>query len=366
MGVGKVCVWLVIIVIAGVGLTEAQPEAHFKCATENATCRALIDYTNPNGTTLRRVQTLFSVKHLPDILGANNLPSNTNGSHKVGPNEVVKVPFPCKCSDGTGLSNQVPVYKIRPGDTLFDIATTVFAGLLKYQQIQTANIKKIPDANNITAGDKIWIPLPCSCDQVGGSSVVHYAHVVESGNTMGGIAQQYGTTEQILLTINGITDPKSLQAGQILDVPLQACSSNVRNDSLDSPLLVANGTYVYTANECVKCKCDSSNKFILQCEPSQLKPINWRVCPSMECSTNVSIGNTTSVNSCNSTTCAYAGYTSLNISTILATQDTCAVPPGASGGSNAGSGASKSTLPGLVWSNLFILIHFVLFFVYLL
>lgn len=60
----------------------------------------------------------------------------TAGSHSVGPNEKIKVPFPCKCGNGTGLSNHVPVYTIKPGDTLYDIATTTFAGLLKYPQIQ--------------------------------------------------------------------------------------------------------------------------------------------------------------------------------------------------------------------------------------
>ena len=41
-----------------------------------------------------------------------------------------------------------------------------------------------------------------------------------------------------------------------------ACTSMVaNNNSLDYPLLVANGTYVYTANSCVMCKCDSANNW---------------------------------------------------------------------------------------------------------
>ncbi|KAI5384280.1 hypothetical protein KIW84_071332, partial [Lathyrus oleraceus] len=153
-------------------------------------------------------------------------------------------------------SNNLPRYKIKPGDTLSEIATVRFAGLVKYQQIQTAN--NIPDANNITAGDTLWIPLPCSCDKVDDSSVLHYAHVVESGNTIDIIAQKYGTTPQTLLSVNGIDDPKTLQAGQVLDVPRPVCKSNVGNNSVDFPLLVPNGTYFYTVNDCVKCKCDST------------------------------------------------------------------------------------------------------------
>ncbi|XP_050908887.1 subtilisin-like protease SBT1.3 [Lathyrus oleraceus] len=75
----------------------------------------------------------------------------------------------------------------RASDTLSEIATVRFAGLVKYQQIQTAN--NIPDANNITVGDTLWIPLPRGCDKVDDSSVLHYAHVVESGNTIDIIAQ---------------------------------------------------------------------------------------------------------------------------------------------------------------------------------
>lgn len=218
----RICKLVITITIAVTyvsSVVEAQPEANFKCSTDNqTTCRAITDYLHPNGTTLREIKALFNVKHIPDILGVNNLPTNTTDSYKVGPNEVIKVPFPCKCNNGTGQSNRIPVYKIKPGDGLDAIARTRFAGLVKYQQIQTAN--KIPDANNITAGDSLWIPLPCSCDKVGENSVVHYAHIVESGSSFESIALKYGTSQQILLSINGIQDPKSLKAGQLLDVPL--------------------------------------------------------------------------------------------------------------------------------------------------
>ncbi|XP_058731248.1 lysM domain-containing GPI-anchored protein 2 [Vicia villosa] len=367
-------VWLLTVTVATLLLTTqtyAQPEANFKCATESATCRSLADYSSTNTTTLKEIATLFGVKHFLDLLGANNLPSNTKNTYPLTAKQSIKVPFPCKCGNLTGKSNNIPRYKIKPGDTLSQIANVRFAGLVKYQQIQTAN--KIPDANNITAGDTLWIPLPCSCDKVGGSSVMHYAHLVESGSSIDAIAQEYGTTSQTLLTINGIDDPKKLQAGQVLDVPLPVCNTNVRNDSVDFPLLVPNGTYYYTANNCVKCKCDSAgssnnSNSMLQCEESGLKPINqWSVCPSAKCSKNVLIGNITSTDSCNRTFCDYVGYTSRNISVDLVTQNTCAVAPSGSGGSGSGgSGASRSILNGLAWNKLLILIHFLLFFVYLL
>lgn len=362
-----VTVWLIsvaVVVSVGFTLTEAQPEANFKCLTENATCRSLTDYTSTNTTTLKEIATLFGVKHFLDLLGANNLPSNTNNSYKVNPNQVIKVPFPCKCSNRTGTSNHVPRYKIVPGDGLDAIARVRFAGLVKYQQIQTAN--KIPDADNITAGATIWIPLPCSCDQVNGSSVMHYAHIVQSESSIQSIAQEYGTSQQTLLKVNGLDDPKKLQAGQLLDVPLPVCNSSIKSDSSDYPFLVPNATYFYTAHQCVKCKCDSTvGNNNLQCEASNLKPINnWSVCPSTECSGSVLLGNTTSTDSCSRTVCDYTGYTSRNISTTLTTQNTCAVAPSGSGDSD--SGASRSMLNGWVLNKLLILIHFLILFVYLL
>ncbi|WJX52779.1 hypothetical protein P8452_38851 [Trifolium repens] len=351
---------LLITIAVVVSITQAQPEANFQCKTQDATCRSITEYTNPNTTTLEQIQTLFGIKHYLDFLGVNNLPTNTKNSYKLTPNRVIKVPFQCKCDNGTGKSNHVPQYKIKPGDTLDVIARTRFASLVKYQQIQTAN--KIVDADNITAGDTLWIPLPCSCDKVDGNSVMHYAHIVQSGSSIESIAQQFGATQQSLQTINGIKDPKSLEAGQILDVPLPVCNSSVKSDSLDFPLLVPNGTYFYTANECVKCKCDSTNNFLLQCDPSNQKPINkWSVCPSTRCSGSVLIGNTTSTDSCSRTVCDYTGYTSSNISTALVTQNTCAAVAPDGGGGNSGSGASRSIL-----NKLLVLIQFLLFFVYLL
>lgn len=57
---------------------------------------------------------------------------------------------------------------------------------------------------------------------VGVDPVVHYAHVVAAGSSITGIATAFGTTEDTLMKLNGITDPKSLQAGQVLDVPLRS------------------------------------------------------------------------------------------------------------------------------------------------
>ncbi|EOX97476.1 Lysm domain GPI-anchored protein 2 precursor, putative isoform 2, partial [Theobroma cacao] len=103
------------------------------------------------------------------------------------------------------------------------------------------------------------------------------------------------------------------------------CNSPIRSDSLDFPLLAANGTYVFTANGCVRCTCDAAvNNSTLRCEPSQNKPSRWETCPSMQCeaSDGLSLGNSTT-SGCNRTTCSYAGYNNSTIFTTLEQDSTC-------------------------------------------
>lgn len=88
-----------------------------------------------------------------------------------------------------------------------------------FPQIQEVN--NITDADKILVGQRLWIPLPCSCDNVGGEAVVHYGHLVPAGSTVGGIAEQFNTTESTLLNLNGMASSSQLQADSIIDVPLK-------------------------------------------------------------------------------------------------------------------------------------------------
>jgi LysM repeat protein len=44
-------------------------------------------------------------------------------------------------------------------------------------------------------------------------------HTVASGDTLSGIAQEFGTTWQILAALNDLDDPTALRVGQVLDLP---------------------------------------------------------------------------------------------------------------------------------------------------
>lgn len=344
---------LLIVCLVYVLFTSSTEAAGFKCNSAGSTCDALVDYVLPNTTSISRIKTLFNVRNLRSILGVNNLPLSTLPNFTLSASTTLKIPFPCICANGTGISNKRPTYTVVKDDGLYHIAAEVFSGLVTYQDIQAAN--GIPDPNLIQIGQKLWIPLPCSCDDVDGQRVVHYGHLVSNGSTLEGIAQQFGTSQDTLLRLNGLANSKDLKADSILDVPLRACTSMVNNNSLDNPLLVANGTYVFTATNCVMCKCDAANNWTLQCEPTQINSSLWKSCPSMQCqgAEGLYIGNSTASSGCNRTSCAYAGYTNQTILTTLV-PETCPAP---------GDNSSGVDLRMQNWGRnfLWILFHLLLF-----
>ncbi|KAG4999666.1 hypothetical protein JHK87_020738 [Glycine soja] len=102
MGAGKGAVWFsnaVALVAIAVVACHAQPSATFKCSSANKpTCRPLISYSNPNTTTLGDIQKLFNVKHIMDIVGANNATKKIYG----GPQRDYNVSHP-NSNQPTGL-----------------------------------------------------------------------------------------------------------------------------------------------------------------------------------------------------------------------------------------------------------------------
>ncbi|KAG6491103.1 chitin elicitor-binding protein-like [Zingiber officinale] len=330
--------FLLLLPFLVIFLVPPAAVANFTCLSRGraARCQGLVGYTARNATNLAGVMTLFQIRSFRSLLAANDLPLSTPSSRSVPAGSTLRVRLSCSCSAGRGASAHRPLYRVVPGDNLDSIARNTFDGLVTYQEIAAAN--NISDPSLIQLGQEVYIPLPCSCDEVEGLPVVHYAHLVAAGSTVSGIAAEFGTKEETLMSLNGITDPKTLQAGQVLDVPLRVCSSAISNASLDSGLLVSNGSYILTANNCVRCSCSSSS-WELDCHPTQ--GISSSVCPVATCQA-LSLGNSSSA-VCGSTTCAYAGYTntsSFRILTNLTTQSLCntagAPAPQPSGGFSPG------------------------------
>lgn len=234
---------LLVLSIFISGVSVIPTAEGFNC-TSNATCRAIVDYVSPNTTTLLDIQTRFGVKNLRSILGVNSMPLSTSPNQTVQSKQKIRIPFHCACANGSGTSNKRPVYKVQPNDGLDHIAVDVFSRLVTYPQIQAVN--HIKDANLIEKGQELWIPLPCSCDDVDGSKVVHYGHVVEAGSSVDQIASVYGTSPETLLRLNGIANAKDLQAGAVLDVPLRGFCFYWKQNLLHLRLPVLAFSYFYT------------------------------------------------------------------------------------------------------------------------
>lgn len=95
---------LVLLLFTVCAALSTLSTAHdFKCSAQTAArCQALVGYLPPNKTTISEIQSLFTVKNLRSILGANNFPPSTRRNFSVPALQPIKVPIPCICSNGTG------------------------------------------------------------------------------------------------------------------------------------------------------------------------------------------------------------------------------------------------------------------------
>ncbi|KAK4350012.1 hypothetical protein RND71_029325 [Anisodus tanguticus] len=155
----------------------------------------------------------------------------------------------------------------------------VYGGLVSAEQIRSAN--GVDAENPLASGESL------------------------SGDELTRIAEEYGVTFGNLEIINGLGQPQ-IDPGDILAIPLAACSSanlNWYNESL----IVPNGPYALTANNCIKCGCRPTD-LSLECSPSGIVD----KCSHLQCKdSNIFIGerhenHTTS--GCNVIACIYRGH----------------------------------------------------------
>ena len=140
-------------------------------------------------------------------------------------------------------------YTVKRGDNLSRIANQFDTSV---RAIKAANALS---SDLIRVGDKLVIPVSGSTGASSGISVAPSdsvssnstapsfstsdasTHTVKSGEYPGKIASQYGMTTDELLALNGITDPRKLQVGKVLDV-----SGSDSTAKVDSPVPVVTAT----------------------------------------------------------------------------------------------------------------------------
>ena len=156
------------------------------------------EYIVVAGDTLSGIAAKFGTSY--QALAASNGIANPN---IINVGQVIKVPTSGSTPVPTAPSNAT-TYTVVSGDTLSGIAAKFGT---TYQVL--AQINGITNPNLIQVGQVLTVQGTASTTTSGGT-----IHTVSRGDTLSGIAAQYGTTYQILAQRNGISNPNLIFVGQ--------------------------------------------------------------------------------------------------------------------------------------------------------
>lgn len=112
-----------------------------------------------------------------------------------------------------------PVYYVRAGDTLTSIANRYGVSV---EALAAAN--KLPNADAIYIGQRLVIPVNGHDSAPNAAASVPDTpgtYTVRPGDTLIGIATQFGVTVDDLMAANKLTDPGLVRIGQVLKIPGQ-------------------------------------------------------------------------------------------------------------------------------------------------
>ncbi|XP_050257877.1 lysM domain-containing GPI-anchored protein 1-like [Quercus robur] len=273
------------------------------CSSSDS-CTSLLSYILPWDSKISEIASRFQV-NISDILAANSINPEipSLGNQILRANSHVKVPISCPCVDGIRRSMST-TYRVQEADTAESVSHG-YGGIVSAEQITIVN--GINASNPLLNRQSLVIPLPCTCfnNSNNGVTTVYMSYVVQSGENLSSIGLEFGTTVMDLKAINGLGQPV-IDQGDILAIPISACSSKNLNWYNES-LIVPNGSYALTANNCIKCNCGASD-FNLQCFPSGIAV----PCSHLQCKgSNLFVGdayvNQTAAG-CNVSTCMYRGH----------------------------------------------------------
>ena len=157
----------------------------------------VIYYTVRSGDTLSDIASRYNTTY--QAIAEKNGISNPN---LIYPGQVLVISGQYASSSGTTGSS---TYTVRSGDCLSTIGSRLG---VSWQSIASANGIHTP--YTIYPGQVLTIP--------GGNTASSLSYTVRSGDTLSGIAAQYGTSYTRLAQINGISNPDLIYPGQILKV----------------------------------------------------------------------------------------------------------------------------------------------------
>ena len=173
-----------------------------------------IEYTIRPGDTLHAIALYYG--STPNaIVAANGLPS----PDVIWIGQSLTIPVGDETDDDGGGAASQHFHVVQLGETLAQIAlvnrTTVYA---------LTNANDISDPDMLYVGQKLLIPGPpedgALPDFPSGGTEIEY--VVQSGDTLGQIAAQYGLTSAVVARANGLSSPNMLEIGMALRIPIDS------------------------------------------------------------------------------------------------------------------------------------------------
>ncbi|GKV39423.1 hypothetical protein SLEP1_g47188 [Rubroshorea leprosula] len=318
---------LMVLVLISIPISNAKSMIE-PCSSSDS-CSSLLGYILPYDSELAEISYRFRI-NASDLLAANSISPKTLGDQIFHAKAFLRVPISCPCVDGIRRSLST-TYTVQAADTP-DSISAGFGGLVSAEQIRDTN--GINTQNPLMSGEKLVIPLPCTCfDNVNnGIASVYMSYVVQRGDGLGSIGAEFGVSTMNLVAVNGLGQPE-VDPGDILSIPISACSSanlNWYNESL----IVPNGSYALTANNCIKCSC-GQHDLNLRCGTSGIAT----TCSQLQCKgSDLFIGDShvnQTATGCNITTCVYRGHLGGKIFRSLANSSQAPCPGNQS--SNAAS-----------------------------
>lgn len=200
--------------------TLATPVAAVVLATPTP-APAIVEVGATFGYVVKPLDTLFSIALAYDtdvetIRRLNNLPDDTIQVGQVlivpGTGEVTTQPGEEGATPAAEATPDAQVtYTVQAGDNLSSIATEFN---ISWQDIAAAN--NIPAPYTIYRGQRLVLP---GVEATPEPTAAVRKHIVQPGETMFGIAVQYGVTVQTIMQANNLTDPNYLRVGQELIIP---------------------------------------------------------------------------------------------------------------------------------------------------
>ena len=160
-------------------------------------------YTVQSGDTLSGIAQKFGVT-VQELCDWNNI-SNPNYIY-VG--EVLRVSGNTGSTSSTSTSSNAQTYTVQSGDTLSGIAAK-FGVTVQ----DLCNWNNISDPNKIYVGEVLRVSGNTSS-----TTTNRQTYTVQSGDTLSGIAAEYGVTVQDLCNWNNISDPNKIYVGEVLQV----------------------------------------------------------------------------------------------------------------------------------------------------